>query len=120
MVAKYRYLNGDTKNPYEFKACPQCGNDSWLQARLTFCSRRCSKMGSNNPAWVGDQVKYAGAHVRVYQARGPASNQVCELCGHPAREWAQVHGTTGLDPYEEYRALCLSCHRRYDSPHRNA
>lgn len=115
--AKYRYLDGDTHHPYEFKACRQCGTESWIQVRRDFCSRRCSRLGSNNPAWVGDRAKYIGRHVRVYQERGKATDHACEECDAPAKEWAQTHDTDGLDP-EDYRPLCKSCHFRYDFPDR--
>ena len=45
--AKYRYLNGDTKHPYEFKACKGCGEEKWIQKRRDFCSYKCSQTGEN-------------------------------------------------------------------------
>lgn len=51
--AKYRYLDGDTKHPYEFKACKKCGEEKWIQTRNDFCSYKCSKLGDLNPSWSG-------------------------------------------------------------------
>lgn len=36
-------------------------------------------------------------------------------CQGQAREWAQIHGTSGLDFLNDYVPLCRSCHIRYDS-----
>lgn len=35
-------------------------------------------------------------------------------CGGAAREWAQIHGTDGENPMEDYMPLCRRCHFRYD------
>jgi hypothetical protein len=80
---------------------------------ITFASHR----------FVGDAVTYSGAHIRVRNARGPASAQVCE-CGQPAGHWSYDHS----DPDEKhdergrpyspdpshYRPMCVPCHKRAD------
>lgn len=77
-----------------------------------------------NPAWRGDHVGYTAAHERVYRARGPAKNQQCRQCGHPAKHWAYTHSDPnqlvtpeGL-PYSGdpafYEALCVPCHKSLD------
>jgi hypothetical protein len=43
----------------------------------------------------------------------------CVMCAEigtprPARDWAQVHGTDGQDPWADYVPLCRIHHRRYD------
>lgn len=113
--AKYRYFNGDTKHPYELKACKQCGKEDWMQTRHEFCSYRCSQLRENNSYWKGSEVKYLGAHGRVYRTRGPAIDQICAFCGEQAKEWAHIHDTEPSDP-NNYQPLCKPCHGRYDHP----
>ena len=58
-------------------------------------------------------------HRRVRETRGNAAEHACARCGKRAREWAQIHGTDGLDIQLDYAPLCVSCHRQYDdSPER--
>lgn len=68
--------------------------------------------------WLGDDVGPGGMHRRVINARGNASEHLCESCGLEANgkwsmDWSQIHGTSGLDIYD-YRALCRKCHMLYD------
>lgn len=53
-------------------------------------------------------------HRRVRRLRGKASEHFCVRCNAPAREWAQINGTDGKDPWADYVSMCISCHRRYD------
>src|ERR1017187_368947 len=62
---------------------------------------------------------YYANHTRLRRARGSASQFKCMHCAEngvnkQAQEWAQVHDTDGIDPYDDYISLCKSCHRRYD------
>lgn len=57
---------------------------------------------------------YENRHKAVYRARGSASEQTCVSCGGAAKDWAQIHGTDGLDPVNHYQPMCLQCHRGYD------
>jgi hypothetical protein len=67
---------------------------------------------------------YWGRHWQVHRWRGRAGNHDCASCAEDgtrkrARDWAQVHGTDGEDPWTDYLTLCRSCHIRYDkSGHR--
>src|ERR1035441_10369360 len=56
--AKYTYVDGDTAHPYEEKPCEGCGVVSLIQTRRRFCSRKCSKTKTENPAWKGDDAGY--------------------------------------------------------------
>lgn len=56
---------------------------------------------------------YVARHQRIYQARGRAVEYFCVKCRSRADDWAQVHGTTGEDPFD-YHPMCTSCHMRYD------
>jgi hypothetical protein len=59
-------------------------------------------------------VGYQARHARVWETRGKAADQQCCECGSGAKHWAQIHDTDGLDPYEHYQAMCVSCHFTYD------
>lgn len=58
--------------------------------------------------------EYKRNHMRVYRARGRATEHLCTDCGSPARQWAQLHGTDGSDPCN-YAPMCVSCHNSYDA-----
>ena len=64
--------------------------------------------------WAGADVKYIGAHERVYARRGKP--KFCDKCGldDPARryEWANLTGD--LTDVEAYMRMCVPCHRRHD------
>lgn len=74
--------------------------------------------------WLGDQVGYAGAHIRLRKTRGRASDRACVDCKSPAQQWSYNHaaederiGTRGypysLDP-NEYSPRCVPCHKAFD------
>lgn len=110
-MSEYRYLNGDTKHPYEYKACPTCGTHAWIQKRRTFCSRRCSRLGINNPGWKGEDALYMASHGRVYRARGSATECVFG-CFEGPFEWANLLGE--YTDTADYASMCASCHRKFD------
>lgn len=117
--AQYRYLIGDDKHPYEFKACDTCGEESWIQKRRSHCSYRCSKLGDKNPSKQKasghslTKVEYAGAHTAVRKARGSAFG--CVHCGTTedrTYHWANISGDYWN--IDDYISLCVPCHDRYD------
>lgn len=75
---------------------------------------------------------YAAAHERVYKTKGPASAQICFVCGGQAQQWAYQHwspnevtgpvpsrgkvwtATWSTDP-DDYEAMCRTCHLRMDA-----
>ena len=61
----------------------------------------------------GEPIGYFGRHRRVRMARGRAADQLCVGCGCQARDWAQIHGTTG-ENVADYRPMCKRCHFAYD------
>lgn len=80
--------------------------------------------GEDHKWWLGDDIGYIQAHLRVRKARGPAKTYTCEDCGQRAKHWAYDHqdpdeklDEKGL-PYsvkvEHYRSLCVPCHKRID------
>jgi hypothetical protein len=69
--------------------------------------------------WRELNPSYEARHKRMRKIRGPALAQVCVACieqkvRRSAQQWAQVHGTDGLDPWADYVPLCIAHHLRYD------
>lgn len=85
------------------------------------CGRHAGKGGAPKPPTTDSRdgetrAQYVLRHKRLRQARGSATRHLCEGgCQRQAREWAQIHGTSGLDFFADYMPLCRSCHIRYDS-----
>lgn len=117
--AKYRYLDGDTKHPCEYKACKTCGTEDWYQVRRDFCSYRCSKLGDLNPSKqkASDHglsaSDYARAHTLVNEARGKAFGCMhCQTTEKRMYHWANISGKY-WNVYD-YINLCVPCHDKYD------
>lgn len=121
--AKYRYFNGDTKHPYEFKACrnPDCEVVYWIQKRNDFCSLRCSRLGEFNPNWNDNSVykvvprtDLVAWHQKVEKERGiPSFCEHCQSSVDRVYHWANKTGYYD-DPYD-YIRLCAPCHSKYDT-----
>jgi hypothetical protein len=84
-------------------------------------SRRCPpgcSCGRHGPAHNRlplAEVTVRQRHTRIVLLRGKAADYLCGgLCGGRARDWAQIHGTSGLDPKRDYLPMCRRCHIRYD------
>lgn len=118
--AKYRYLNGDTKHPYEFKKCPVCKESSWIQTRRETCSYTCARTGDRNPSWNPDSVykrktpaEMVKYHKRVVSEYGKASDYRCIECiKNTAQDWANQTGN--YEDIEDFDPMCRSCHRKFD------
>jgi hypothetical protein len=95
LKAKYKYIDGDTKHPCEWKACETCKLESWIQVRHQFCSVKCSRIKENNPQWKGENA--------VSCVWG---------CEHTRYEWANLTGNH--DDPDDYAQMCSECHARYD------
>lgn len=68
-----------------------------------------------------ERQAYDARHYKVKRQRGRAADHPCVRCIETgvtiaAREWAQVHGTDGEDPWADYVPLCKPCHVAYDGP----
>jgi hypothetical protein len=80
-------------------------------------------VGPENPAWIGEDVSYAGAHGRVRLAKGSASNYLCTDCGVDAAQWSydrldpderqDEKGPYSTDP-SHYVPRCVPCHKQFD------
>lgn len=117
--AKYHYMDGDNKHPYEYKACATCGEKSWIQVRRDHCSYSCSKMGDKNPSkqktsgHTLSKTEYVKAHCVVRNTRGDAFG--CMHCGtveDRMYHWANISGDYWN--VEDYISLCVPCHDRFD------
>lgn len=106
-MSKYQYFNGDKKHPYEFKACKGCQEESWIQKRRDFCSRRCSRMGEFNPAWKGDDATAASARVRAHRLY--EVNGLCK-CGKLAEHRHHINENTYDNSPTNIEMICASCH----------
>lgn len=79
--------------------------------------------GAAHYLWAGEDVSYRAAHARTQTHRGLASVYDCTVCGEQAKQWAYDHedpdekqsdqGSFSTDP-DHYRAMCVSCHLRFD------
>jgi hypothetical protein len=111
----------------------KCGNP---HAARGYCGAHWRRWKNNGDpsitrrswAWLGDDVRYMGAHERVSRARGAASNHQCADCGGTAAEWSYDHrdpdektetiGTRELAysvKVEHYMPRCRSCHKLFDN-----
>jgi hypothetical protein len=77
----------------------------------TSSSVSCWQRGENNSHWAGDDASYTALLKRIYTQRGSATECVWG-CEHTHYEWAHNLGEVG-EP-EEYVAMCVRCHRRFD------
>ena len=86
-------------------------SEGFYEARRKDGERRRAE---NSEWWTGDAATYTARHKRVVRQRGQAKNSECLHCGDRARDWAQLHGTDGLDVENDYIPLCRKCHIAYD------
>lgn len=99
-------LEGCTCNRHKGVFCePGCTCD---RHNMRKCAPDCT-CGKHS-----EDLTYIGKHLRVHRLRGKALDQLCVTCGKQARHWAQIHDTDGMDPYEHYQPMCVSCHFAYD------
>lgn len=82
-----------------------------------------SRTGPNATNWQGTAITYSAAHLRVRKATE------CQACGSirerleaalrhnvpPDRLLQSTQGPYSPEP-SDYTTLCITCHRRYDSP----
>lgn len=57
---------------------------------------------------------YRANHRKLHKQRGKASDHLCVRCDNPAKQWAQVHGEDGSNPWADYVPMCCRCHVNYD------
>ena len=100
--------------------CDECRE----AARAHMVAWRLRKFGDRTRKGVNP---YRAVHNRLRRVRGKAVEYRCEFCGGQAGEWAldnasprvirgDVEGKvlTWSEHLDDYRPLCIPCHRRYD------
>jgi len=79
--------------------------------------------GVKNPTWKGEEASYSAKHKWLKFNYGKAD--YCEnrkepflsfKCSKKSKnyQWAKVHGKQHDHKRENYRKLCISCHKKYD------
>lgn len=75
--------------------------------------RYVMRLGPNHPGWRGSNAGYGALHDRLKKARGRANR--CEECGTTEKrryDWANLTGK--YDDLNDYKQMCIPCHRRFD------
>ena len=82
---------------------------------MTRTQKDWANHGEAHHNWVKDPG-YETRHDRLRRKRGQARKHPCTDCKGPAIEWSQIHGTDGLDVWNDYVPRCKKCHHAYDRP----
>lgn len=86
-----------------------------------FCSKRCYQLskvglfGEKSSNWKGENAKYVAKHMWIQKRYGKATycdNDISHQSRH--YEWANISGKY-LRDRNDYRQLCISCHRQMDA-----
>ena len=74
------------------------------------------KRGEEHPGWGGDNIDYFIMHKwinRYWKRKG-----VCETCGKETKtQWANLNHLYKRSVREDWKELCVSCHRKWDLEH---
>lgn len=103
------------------------GREPWNKGLIGFMSgenhpnygkERLDIVDENNPNWAGEGVSYRALHSWVTRKKGKPSK--CIFCGDTEKriEWASKSHKAKRD-LDDFIALCVACHRRYDSKRGN-
>lgn len=98
------------------------GNKPWNDGVTGYSTsmrgeKRPDVTGENNGSWKGDDVGYHGLHKWVH--RHKTKPVECEFCGRKDNiQWANKSGEYKRD-LDDWIALCLSCHSKYDETTKN-
>lgn len=106
-------------------SCPICGTEVYrsgseiASGRRQACSLACGYKLRQLPRptnWRGDECSYDSLHQWVKRHKGKPSR--CDKCGTTERriEWANISGDYRRD-LNDWRPLCVPCHRRSDAAH---
>jgi len=81
--------------------------------------RMSGRTGEKSNKWVGDKARYGAVHARVYRKRG--NPKECEVCGlkDPNRVYHWANLTGHYHNVNDYKRMCVPCHRRYDEAYLN-
>jgi len=121
--------------------CPSSvfsGKYQWCQSHYDYWRRHgkpdcvtcveCYRVPTRDGRCFDHRVGYQAVHRRLKMLRGPASLQICVLCGEQAYDWA-FHEQDSAAPVlvddrgryysldlDAYRPMCRPCHREIDAP----
>jgi len=121
--------------------CPNSvfsGKYQWCQSHYDYWRRHgkpdcvtcveCYRVPTRDGRCFDHRVGYQAVHRRLKMLRGPASLQICVLCGEQAYDWA-FHEQDSAAPVlvddrgryysldlDAYRPMCRPCHREIDAP----
>lgn len=81
--------------------------------------KKRNQFGKNNDSWKGNKAGYAALHYRVYTIYGnPKKCDVCNLKDKNRKyHWANLTGK--FEDIDDYKRMCISCHRKYDNKRKN-
>ena len=90
------------------------GEDNPMFGRVGELHPRFGCIREKHPMWKGDKAGYAAMHYRVKRVRGAPKK--CEICGkeggNEKYHWANLTGN--FSNTNDYKRMCVSCHRKYD------
>ena len=103
-------VRDEAKTGPELILCPGCGKEKREDRK--FCSKSCSKTGSNNPNWKGRESSADSAYERtrrIYPMLG-----ICAMCSSPAIDRHHVNGDYHNNSPENVMMLCRRDHMKLD------
>jgi hypothetical protein len=106
-------FNKKPKHTYvQWEGCKYCSQACYSESRI-------GVYGAGIGRWKGDNVGYAGIHQWLLKHYGSPDHceglpdMDCRNTG--GYEWAVIHEKGYERKRENFRRLCVSCHRRYDA-----
>ena len=126
---------GEHKKSQRVRCRCDCGSvrEYSLQNLVSGLTGVCADRSAHpDPRSAGDEVGYSGAHRRVRNLKGSASEHKCCRCERQAEHWAYSNGdidqvieTSGRETGKAYSVnpdhylpMCRADHTRFDNAHR--
>lgn len=87
--------------------------------RISEFMRKRFKDETKHPRWKGDDVGYFGLHDWIEKHYGRPKE--CEVCGlnDPKRKYHWANLTNYKRDRNDFKRMCVSCHRKYDYRRKN-
>jgi len=92
----------------------ECYRKTLIGKRLSPATefKKGSTAGKKNVNWKGEKAGYDALHDWVRRWGGKP--KICDSCGKKGKlHWANISGKYRRD-LQDFRALCVSCHKKYD------
>lgn len=112
-------------HPYYGLSSPALGKH-WVLGENTRKKMSLARKGKPNPkikddkhhAWKGDDVGYRGLHYWIQRNLGKP--ETCKHCGVKGLHGRKIHWANISQKYKrdikDWIRLCVSCHKKFDSP----